>query len=221
MTELITALIPIVLIDALNPVLFALMLVGIGSSLPIQNSCALLAGHTATYFVIGIAAALGLEKVMTWLSNPTPIDFVIGLLIGCCCLYAAFRSSKSGAPQSKEPESDLTTWGYFKLGAIVNFIGAPFAMPYFVAIGLILRADLAASHSLLILVGYNIAYAAPFALIPLVIAMTGDRFKPVLEKINYYMIKAADFILPVALGLLGLGLIVDAILYFYRGAGLF
>lgn len=221
MIELLPTLIPIVLIDVLSPVLFALMLVGVGSSRPVQNSCALLVGHTITYFIVGIVAALGLEKISSWLSNPKPIDFVIGLLVGVGCIYAAFRHGKEGDQPTSDPDTNLSALGYFKLGAAVSFVGAPFAMPYFVAIGLILRADLSTSQSLLVLIGYNILYAIPFALIPLVVATSGDRFKHIFEKINLFMIKGAEFILPLALGLLGFGLVVDAVLYFLRGKGLF
>jgi len=58
-------------------------------------------------------------------------------------------------------------------------------------------------------------------MIPLLTAIAGDRLKPMLEKINQVLIKLANFILPIILGLLGFVLIVDAVLYFGRGSGLY
>jgi len=62
MIELLPKLIPLLIFDALNPVLFAIMLVAVGTNRPIANSVALLAGHTLSYFVSGVIIALGLDQ---------------------------------------------------------------------------------------------------------------------------------------------------------------
>ena len=51
MTELLPRLIPILVIDVLNPVLFALMVVAVGTNRPIANSTAFLAGHYLAVFI--------------------------------------------------------------------------------------------------------------------------------------------------------------------------
>jgi len=54
MTELLSTLFPILIVDALNPVLFALMIVAISSSKPIvTRQIPRLFGHTVAYTVSG------------------------------------------------------------------------------------------------------------------------------------------------------------------------
>ena len=221
MTELLTVLLPLLLVDVLNPVLFAAMLFATGSARPVLNSSAMLAGHTSAYFAAGIGIALGLETITDRLSNPEPVDYLVGLLVGLVCLYAAVSSRGGGASEPKEPQPELTAWSSFSFGAIINFVGVPFAVPYFAAIDQILRVGLPLQESTVALLAYNLAYAAPFALVPILVAAVGDGCRPLLEKINSFLIRITDAILPLMLGLLGLALIADALLFFVRGEGLY
>ena len=101
MTELLPGLIPLLVVDVLNPVLFALLVVAVSTSRPIANSTAFLAGHTASYFVSGIIIALGLNQITDRLSNPKPIDFVIELLIGLLLLWAALAARNGKASEAE------------------------------------------------------------------------------------------------------------------------
>ena len=77
MIELLPKLIPLLIVDMLNPALFALLVVAVGSSKPLTNSTAFLAGHTVAYLMSGIIIAFGLEQITERLANPHPVDFVI------------------------------------------------------------------------------------------------------------------------------------------------
>lgn len=221
MSELVPVLLPILLVDVLNPVLFAALLFATGTARPVLNSGAMLAGHTVAYFSAGIGIALFLEKITERLANPEPVDFVIGLLVGVACLIASVKSRGGGASTQKKPTPELTVWSSFSFGAIINFIGVPFAVPYFAAIDQILRANLTVGESVGAISGYNLAYAAPFAVVPVLVAVVGDRCRPVLQKFNDVLVKITDAVLPLVLGLLGLALVIDALLFFVRGEGLY
>jgi cellobiose-specific phosphotransferase system component IIC len=67
---------------------------------------------------------------------------------------------------------------------------------------------------------YNVSYAVPFVVVPVIVAISGQSAKPLLEKINGFLARASDIVMPWMLGLLGLGLLADSIAYFYRGEGL-
>ena len=220
MLELLPVLLPILLVDVLNPVLFAMMVFATGSKRPVINSSALLLGHTLAYFVAGVAVAHGIDRVADRLANPERIDFIIGGIIGVGLLWLAIPMKKKGAPAADEPEWELTPAKCFGFGAVVNFIGIPFALPYFAVVDQILKADLPSATSLTVLALYNIGYALPFLVVPAAVAIAGDRARPVLEKINGFLVKASDFIMPWMLGLLGLALVADSVVYFYRGEGL-
>ncbi len=128
MIELLLSFIPFLLVDVLNPVLFALLVVAVGTDRPIANSTAFLAGHTLAYFGSGIAIALGLEYIADRLSNPLPIDFVLELLIGLLCIWAATKAGGGKASENKNPEGELRPVYCFGYGAVVNFVAVPFAL---------------------------------------------------------------------------------------------
>ena len=220
MSELLPTLFPILLVDILNPVLFAVLVFAAGSQRAIANSSALLIGHTLAYFIAGAAISYGMEQVAGRLANPHRIDFILSGVVGLGLLWMVVRTKKDGAPVADEPEWELTPAKCLGFGAIVNFIGIPFALPYFAVIDQILKADLPTAESFTTLAIYNIVYALPFLVVPVMLAVSGERAKPFLERINSFIARAADILMPWMLGLLGLALLADSIAYFYRGEGL-
>ena len=215
--ELLPKLVPLLLVDVLNPVLFALLVIAVSTNKPTANCLALIAGHTTAYFASGVVIALGLTQISARLQNPQPFDFVIQLVIGALLLWAALASRNGNASKEREPAGELSPMYAFTYGAFVNFIGVPFALPYFAAVDQILRADLSVGSSLWVLAYYNLAYAAPFLLVPAFVAITGDSSKPVLEKINDVIIRVVDKIMPALLLLLGIALTADAIRFLASG----
>ncbi len=220
MTELLPALLPILLVDVLNPVLFAMLVFAAGSSKPVVNSLSMLAGHTVAYFAAGIVVSLGIEQLSARLAEPQRIDFVISGILALGLVWAALSTKKSGAPEASEPDWELMPLFCFGFGAILNFIGIPFALPYFAAVDQILKADLAVAESLLALVAYNALYALPFLSVPVATAIVGDRAQPFLQRINQFIERAADLLMPWVFLLLGLALVADSAAYFLTGEGL-
>jgi len=220
MFELLAALFPILLVDMLNPVLFAILVFAAGSKRPVANSSAILIGHTLAYFVAGIAISLGIEQVTDRLANPHRIDFVLSGIVGIGLLWMVVRTKKEGAPTASEPEWQLTPAKCLGFGAIVNFVGVPFALPYFAVVDQILKADLSVAESLTTLAIYNLGYAIPFVVVPATVAISGESARPLLDKINGVLARASDVVMPWMFGLLGLALLADSIAYFYRGEGL-
>ena len=217
MSELFVVITPLLLVDLLNPVLFAVLIFAAGGSRPVANSSALLLGHTVAYFVVGIGASYAVDAIAERLANPKPMDFAIELLVGLACLYSVLASREGGASEPRNPEADLNPLKALVYGAIINFIGAPFALPYLAVISQILHADIAGNSALLILAAYNLAYALPFAIVPLLLLVMGDRAKPLLQKINDVLVKGAGRLMPWLMLLLGLWLTADAVIFFVIG----
>lgn len=217
MSELFTVIPPLLLLDVLNPVLFAVLIFAAGGRRPVANSSALLLGHTMAYFVVGIGASYAVNAITERLANPKPIDFGLELLVGLACLYSVLASREGGASDPRNPQVDLTPLSAMVYGAIINFIGAPFALPYLAVISQILDADLSGNAAVLILVAYNLAYALPFAIVPILVLVMGDRAKPLLQKINDVLVNGADMLMPWLMLLLGLWLTADAAFFFFTG----
>ena len=225
MGELLAILTPILVIDVMNPVLLAILVFAAGASRPFANSASLLAGHTVAYFVAGIGVSFGVEQIADFIThmmeNPGTIDFVLGGFIGVCCLSWSIKALRQPPIEQKMPEWKLTPLKCFGFGMVVNFIGVPFALPYFAAVGQILKADLTLNGSLAALAIYNIGYALPFAVVPGSILVMGDRSKPFLERLNGWMMSAGTKAMPWFIGLLGAFMLFDAIYYFATGKQLY
>ncbi len=223
MLELWTVLLPILLTDIVNPVLFAFMVYSVGSNRPLINSCSALLGHTTAYLVFGIGLAFSFETIAIRLANPKPLDFVIGLLIGVLLIFVAWRSSRSSDNKERvNSEVDqLTPIKAFSFGAVINIIGLPFALPYFAALNHIIKANLTITDSLLLIGQYNLGYALPFLTVPVLAYLMGESSGPILTKINNKVDQISSFLMPILLAVLGIAMIVDAVLYFVKGEGLF
>ena len=220
MNELWLPLFPILLTDILNPVLFAALVFAVGTSHPVAKSSTVLLGHTVMYFSMGILLAIGLEWLVDRLDNPHTVDFYIELTLGVLLVGLAIATVRSsGDPPTREGEK-LGFAQAFGLGAVINLIGIPFAVPYFAALAQILKAELSVTHSLTVLIVYNLAYAVPFALVPVLRAALGESSAPVLQRINHGLDRVSGVLMPLLLGGIGVALAADAIHYLVKGAPL-
>jgi cytochrome c biogenesis protein CcdA len=217
MPELWATLLPVLLADVLNPVLFAFMVYAAGTKQPLANSSTILAGHTVAYFSAGLVLLFAAGRITERLANPQTVDFVIELPIGIALLWAALCSRSDTGKRPEDPGPELTPVKSFVLGAVVNFVGIPFALPYFAAIAQITRPDPPLSEALVPLVAYNLAYALPFAAIPMLRAVMGDDSQALLERLNGYIDRAAGFLMPLMLFAVGALLVADAVYYFATG----
>jgi len=214
-------LLPILLSDVLNPVLFTFMVYAAGSKRPVAASSAMLLGHTVAYIISGVVLVYGIEQLSTRLANPRTIDFVIEFVVALALLWLVLRTRKDKGKRPDEQTPELTVPKAFIFGALVNLIGIPFAIPYFAAIDQLLKSGLDTSGMITALVLYNLAYALPFLLIPLLTAIMGDRSKPILAKVNGLMEKASDIIMPLLIFVIGLALLLDSVWFFVRGESFF
>lgn len=224
-----TVTIPILVVDVANPVLLAAVILALTTGRPVATALAVIAGHTVAYFVAGALILYGLvdllkpllQPVLDWFSNPSSVDFAISGIIGLALLVVAWRW-KVAPPKPSEKEPEQVTTGIvpaFLFGAALNFVGIPFAIPYFGFLGNLFRVE-GDTLQLTLLVIYNLLYSVPFLLMPLAIVVFGRGIMTTLNKINAAVEKYAAYIMPVLIGLVGLGLTVDAGLYFLTGEGL-
>ncbi len=223
MTDLLVVLVPILLSDVANPVLFAFMVYLAAEPRGAWLSTMGLLGHTAAYFGSGLIIALAFTEITALVSEPGTISYVIGALLGAVLLWVAWESAREPdpkAPVDREAAPPTIGWA-FSTGAIINFVGLPFGVPYFVAIDQLLRAELSTVASIGVLAGYNLAYMLPFTVVPVLTLVMGENAKALLQRMNERVEKVAGAVLPIVLGGIGLFLLLDAGAYFLRGEGLY
>ena len=213
-------LLPILVVDVLNPVLFAFMVYAAGGPRPALISGAMLAGHTVAYLAAGIVIGVSLEQILEYLAEPKAIDFAISGLLGCALLWLAMKTRKDKGDRPQESQAALTPGSAFVSGAVINFVGIPFALPYFAAVDQLLKADLSSLAIVGNLVAYNLLYALPFLAVPLLVLVMGERSKTILARINGWLERVSSVLMPLLIGGLGGFLVADAISYFARGQGL-
>lgn len=219
--ELWGVLFPILLTDVVNPVLFAFLVYAAGTDRPVALSSAMLLGHTTAYFLVGIVLALFMERIAAYLANPHTIDFVVQLAIGLVLLWLALKTRNDTGKRPDEEGPSFSLASAFGFGALVNFIGIPFAVPYFAAIDQVLKADLSSFQAVTVLLTYNLAFALPFAFVPLLSALMGENAKPLLNRVSDFLDRVSNVLMPLMLGLLGLALLADSIKYLVSGTALF
>ncbi len=217
--DLLAVVVPLLLVDVLNPVLLAATIYAVGTTRPYANSLSLLCGHTTAYFIAGIAITLGLDRIMAYLANPTALDFALQVVLGAALVLAGRRSRGGRASESKAPPAALAPGGAFVFGVVINFVGVPFALPYFAVLDQFLKAELPWQPTLALLVAYNLAYVLPFLLVPATLAILGDRSRVTFRRISDWVNRAADWVMPKVLVIIGAVLIADATSYFVRGHG--
>ena len=115
--------------------------------------------------------------------------------------------------KTPSPEGQLTPLKCLRYGAIINFVGAPFALPYLAVVNEIVQTELSTAASVSVLAGYNIAYALPFALVPGLIAVIGEKAQPLLNKINAFLERGADLLMPWLMLALAIWLLADVYIY--------
>jgi hypothetical protein len=65
-----------------------------------------------------------------------------------------------------------------------------------------------------------VAYALPFLLVPIAVAILGERSKPILERINNVLISLVDKLMPIMLFLIGAALTADTLAFLITGKSL-
>jgi len=221
MLELYSILFTILLTDILNPVLFAFIIYSLGTPKPVLNSSMMLLGHTISYSGAGFVVAYAIKAVSDRLANPLSIDFVISFFIGLALIYFAQNLFFAKPKKQEIKKQSLTPIKSFFMGAIVNLIGMPFAIPYFAAIDQVLKADMSFFQSVLALGIYNVVYALPFLAIVVFYIVYGERSKGTLGRINDKIEMISAKLMPILLFVIGIFLVVDALKYLLYGEGLF
>lgn len=221
MLDLLPIVIPLLLVDVLNPVLLAATIYAVGTDRPYANSLALLCGHTAAYLLAGILIALGMNRITSYLANPGAVFFAIQIILGAALVVAGGGARSGGASRTRQPPGRLTPMSALLFGVVINFVGVPFALPYFAALDQLLKAELSLLPALIVLLVYNLLYVLPFLFVPIALATLGEGSRALLSRINDRVARAADWIMPKLLFVIGLLLVVDGIGYFWTGSPVF
>jgi cytochrome c biogenesis protein CcdA len=217
MADLFLILIPILITDVINPVIFAGTLYVLGTCHPIRNTLIMLFSFAVTYFLAGIVIAVGLDTFSEVLEFPQGFDYLLEIIVGVVLIFFGCKNYKDDytPPDEKiQKNKAMTIAQSLLLGLQVNLIGLPFAIPYLGAIDQILKANTPVIPTLLILLAYNILYVLPFVAMVLIFLISKEKSQVIFRRINVWINKIADKYLPIVFVILGVLLLIDGALYF-------
>jgi len=217
MGMLILILLPILITDMINPVLLAAVIIGLGSRHPFFHSTLILLSFFLSYFLTGIAVAVGIEYLEVLYRLPAGVDYAIEFLVALLLLYYARRLyiAQDAHPEEELPhEKGMKPSTFFWMGFQVNLVGLPFAVPYLAAIDQILKADLSPWMATVILLAYNLLYLLPFAALLCISAFFHKKSDRIFQTISRRFHDFSGTAVPLLFFLLALVLLEDCISWF-------
>ncbi|WP_187775567.1 GAP family protein [Luteimonas suaedae] len=178
MDNLLPILLPLALLDSLNPSALVVALWLLSQPRAAPRLLAYVAGILVAYLGLGIAMMLGITAARDTLAAVLdhPVAVALQALLGAGLLvYAIF--APSGAHQAHEPHAPASgrLAAFALLGMTVTVVELVTALPYFAAIALMIAAELSPAQWLPLLVGYNLVFVAPPLLLLGLHALLGHR----------------------------------------------
>ena len=223
MTELLAILTPIALLDSLSiiPVCIVPLIILLTSPRPYLYTLMFLLGLLVVYIPFGLLLSFGLDTTFNaigqaigdWLKqDPAAIELVFQFIIGIGLLILGYQIAKKHTQKlEQQPEIKVTASISFTFSAILMLTGLWGALPYFAAIDQILRAELKATQMFLSILYYNLIFVLPLIILFIIGIILGPNAKSLLEKFVTWLLRFGKFVITLALYLLGIALMVDAV----------
>lgn len=226
MIEILGFLTPVALLDSMSmlPVCILPIIVLLTSERPVYFTLVFISGILVVYIPFGLLLVFGFNVVIdavsdylnNWIRNePDGIQLILQFIIGTALLVLGYRiAGKHTQKLEEEPKIIITTRLVFTFSAILMLTGLWGALPYFAAIDQILRADLNSHQVFLTILYYNFVFIVPLLALFITGIILGPRAKPLLEKIVAWLSQFGKLFITLALYLLGIILIADAVSWF-------
>jgi len=181
------ALVSIALFDSLNPALFLAQFYLIATPKPVPRLVSYIAGVLLVNFVAGLLLLGGAQALIANFFQNLGGGVLYGaqLALGLTLLVFGlqFKTEAGAGPQVKAPRS-LHPGHTFLLGMVVMLNEITTALPYFIAVERISRAQLSVSDNLLALVLYNLVFALPLLGFLSLFMVYRQRFAARLERVS-------------------------------------
>ena len=232
MTELLTAILPIAVVDSMS--ITPLGLVPLATLLagrrPFAGAAAFLCGLFVSYYAMAMASLLGLAAVFARLNawaahrwqHPEPVDFLFECVIGALLVIAGVRTARRRTARSsgREVATDASPAAAFGFACMLNVVGFPGALPWFAAADQILRVDATLPRQALAVFVYVTVFVLPLTIVVVARALLGRRGDAFIAAAQRFFATWGRRALIAFLLLLGVAMTLDGIVYFVRGAPL-
>ena len=216
------ALLGIALVDSLNPSALVVTTLLLAGADPYRRALAYIAGIASTYYLVGVAVALGASDLLTAVVDAfkrPAVGFGIEAVLGLVLIAFAGRKPR---PEASAPTVRGTSLAAaFLTGVTVTAIESTTALPYIGALTALVRADVPLGQTMIALLAYNFVFVLPPLLLvglhatrPGKAAAAVTRVRRGLARLNTRPIRAL-------VAVLGLLMLADALYFFVRGEAAF
>jgi cytochrome c biogenesis protein CcdA len=224
-TALVAFLIGLAVFDSLNPSLFVALFYLLATTRPVLRILSYIAGVLVVNFFGGLLLFFGVwETIGRLLDNlGNEVLFGVQLLAGMALVLFGFvfKATSDSAQDVTKKLRSISPVHTFLLGMAVMLNEITTALPYFAAIERIIRAQMDTIGNLLALAGYNVVFSLPlFGFLALYVAY-GQRFTSEINRLTQPVIIWTLRIIKYGSIVLGIPLVLDAIVFFITGTGLF
>lgn len=225
MIELLAILTPVGLLDSASivPLCIVIMVVLLTGARPVFRSFLFIVGVFLVYLGCGLLILVGLQSVFDEINAyvirlwkyPETDELIVQVILGIILLAFGLRMARRRNKDAGKPvTSGMTAQQAFLAGAGLTIVGLPGAVPYFAAIDLILRADLAPMPTMLALGYYNVVFVLPLAAIVAVSLILGEHSQGPLDAIRQWLDRWGQRVIVVLLMSLGAILVADGVGWF-------
>jgi cytochrome c biogenesis protein CcdA len=217
MWDIFTWLVPLALVDSLNPVTLAVQLVLLGGKNPVRQTAGFLAGISITYFAGGVVLLELLSKLRSLVAQfPETLKLVVISGVGASLIttgvYIGFRAFKGkGAVGLGSPLVAPGYWATFIAGVIVTATDVPTAVPYLATIDRLNQSELGLLGRLAWLLVYDAIYIGPLLVLLVVFLVFGDVARNTMLAVHRIVVRWSEPVLAVFCLVAGVFVVVSAL----------
>jgi cytochrome c biogenesis protein CcdA len=216
------ALLGIALVDSLNPSALVVTTLLLAGADPFRRSLAYIAGIAVTYYLVGVAVALGasnaLSAAVESLQRPA-VGFGIEAALGLLLVGFAVRTPRREDAPPRVRGVSLPA--AFLTGVTITAVESTTALPYIGALTALVRAEVPLGQTLVVLVAYNLVFVLPPLLLVAVQAVRPGQATVIVNRARGWLQVLDTRPARVLILLLGLLMLTDAGIYFLRGQAAF
>jgi cytochrome c biogenesis protein CcdA len=207
-------------VDSLNPFTIAVHILLLGILKNVNRISIYVSGILVVYLIGGIAIFTGFSAVSDFLVEQFALipDFVLygieGILGIVLAIYGILEWRKDSEKKQISKSLDVSTWALIVLGAGGTLTDLPTAIPYlgFIAKMTEMRIDI--FTGILYLIGYCFIYTFPLVVIWVLYLKFQDHIKDKMELIVKQIESANKYIIVIFSEIIGIGFILDSVLFF-------
>jgi cytochrome c biogenesis protein CcdA len=222
-SQLLIFITAIAILDSLNPTAISMQVVLLSTRNPIPRTLTFILGVFLTYWVGGLAIALGIGRIISdFLSRFRwddfadvlyPVQFILGIIL----LIVAYRMKTTPyEPKNLDRHKSLTPLSTLGIGIIATASDLPTALPYLAAIERILKAQVDLSMLMGLLVFYNLIFILPLLLLLGIYIHLKSKAMKLMEKINRQFCRIAPKLIKGLLIVIGIFLIAESTRYWFE-----